>query len=277
MREAPPLAGVIGYPIGHSKSPILHGHWLRRYGISGHYVPIEVAPADLAETLQTLPRLGFKGINVTLPHKENVLAMADKVSDRAALIGAANTITFTGHGKIQADNTDGVGFLANVKQGAPGWNARGAPAVVLGAGGAARAVISALLSDGAPEVILANRTRSRAEDLRQAFGAKVHVVDWGQVGAHLTEAGLLVNTTSLGMEGNGPLTLSLERLPTNCVVTDIVYAPLETPLLRDASARGCVSVDGLGMLLHQAAPGFHRWFGVAPEVDQDLRDAVLGG
>lgn len=275
MAEVPPLAGVIGQPIGHSRSPALHGHWLRRYEIAGHYVPIEVAPADLAETLKVLPRLGFKGINVTLPHKENVLALADKVSDRAALIGAANTITFTAHGKVQADNTDGVGFLSNVKQGAPGWSARSGPAVVLGAGGAARAVISALLSDGAPEVILANRTRNRAENLRDAFGAKVTVVDWGRVQGHLSEANLLVNTTSLGMTGGSPLILPLDDLPQSCVVTDIVYAPLETPLLQEAARRGNVTVDGLGMLLHQAAPGFERWFGIAPEVDQDLRDAVL--
>lgn len=276
MTEKLLLAGVIGDPIAHSRSPMLHGHWLRRYGINGHYVPLHVTRERLHDTLQLLPDLGFKGINVTIPHKETVLHLADSVTDRAALIGAANTLTYTASGKLQADNTDGVGFIENIKQYTPGWSASEGPALVLGAGGAARAVISALLSDGCPHVFLVNRTRSRAEALQDHFGAKVHVADWTRIPNVLDEVALLVNTTSLGMVGKQPLHIDLDRLNPHTVVNDIVYTPLRTELLEEAAARGCHTVDGLGMLLHQATPGFERWFGVRPEVDDDLRAVVLG-
>ena len=276
MTEKLLLAGVIGDPIAHSRSPMLHGHWLRRYGINGHYVPLHVTRERLHDTLQLLPDLGFKGINVTIPHKETVLHLADSVTDRAALIGAANTLTYTASGKLQADNTDGVGFMENIKQYTPGWSASEGPALVLGAGGAARAVISALLSDGCPHVFLVNRTRSRAEALQDHFGAKVHVADWTRIPNVLDEVALLVNTTSLGMVGKPPLHIDLDRLNPHTVVNDIVYTPLRTELLEEAAARGCHTVDGLGMLLHQAMPGFERWFGVRPEVDDDLRAVVLG-
>jgi shikimate dehydrogenase len=269
------LAGVIGDPVAHSRSPRLHGHWIARYGLRGQYVPLHVRRDDLEQVLRTLPKMGFSGVNVTIPHKENVLHLADTITDRAALIGAANTLTFTANGAIQADNTDGIGFLANLRQAIDGWHGSVGPALVLGAGGAAKAIVSALLSDGAPQVIVVNRTRGRAEALKDHFGARVHVKDWTQISDVLRDVALLVNTTSLGMVGQPPLVLDLTRLRRPTVVADIVYTPLQTPLLIDAAARGCATVDGLGMLLHQAAPGFERWFGCTPEVDDDLRQAVL--
>lgn len=270
-----PLAGVIGSPVAHSRSPALHGHWLRRYGIAGHYVPMDVAQADLKAALALLPKLGFVGVNVTIPHKEHVLRLADIVTDRAALIGAANTLIFRRDGRVHADNTDGAGFLASLRQGAPRWQPSAGPAAVLGAGGAARAVVAALIEAGVPEIRLANRTRARAETVRGDFGAKVTVHDWAQAGAMVGGAATVVNTTALGMVGKPALPVPLEGLSPGTVVTDLVYAPLETAFLAQARAAGCTVVDGLGMLLHQAAPGFERWFGQRPEVDEATRDAVL--
>jgi shikimate dehydrogenase len=279
MTELPhpriPLAGVIGSPIAHSKSPKLHGHWLRRYGLAGHYVPMDIAQIDLAEALRTLPKLGFVGVNVTIPHKETILGLADIVTDRAALIGAANTLIFRKDGKIHADNTDGIGFLANLRQEAPFWQPGAGPAVVLGAGGAARAVVAALLEAGVPEIVLTNRTRTRAESLKSDFGGRVCVVEWVQIGQHLERAATVVNTTALGMTGKPDLKIPFDALNPAALVTDIVYTPLDTPLLQAARARGCATVDGLGMLLHQAVPGFERWFGKRPEVDDQARTAVL--
>ena len=275
MSEKLLLAGVIGDPIAHSRSPRLHGHWLARYGIDGHYVPLHVTRETLHDTLRLLPELGFTGVNVTIPHKETVLQIADSVTDRAALIGAANTLTFTANGRMQADNTDGAGFIENVKQYTPGWSVAEGPALVLGAGGAARAVVCTLLAEGCPKIFLVNRTRARAEALHQDFGARVQVMDWTRIPELLDETALLVNTTSLGMSGGQPLHINLDRLHPQTIVSDIVYTPLETDLLRDAAEIGCHTIDGLGMLLHQAAPGFARWFGQTPEVDDDLRAAVL--
>jgi shikimate dehydrogenase len=274
MSAPPPLAGVIGWPIGHSRSPRLHGHWLRRYGIDGHYVPLAVRPEDLDGALRALPRLGFRGVNVTIPHKETALALAARVTPEAAAIGAANTLTFEPDGGFAADNTDGAGFLASLRQGAPAWRAAAGPALVLGAGGAARAVAAALLADGAPEVRLANRTRARAEGLRDHFGGRVSVVDWRDAAAAAAGAATIVNTTAIGMGCDGA-PIALDAAPDGALVTDIVYTPLETPLLAAARARGLATVDGLGMLLHQAVPGFERWFGKRPEVDDALRAAVL--
>jgi shikimate dehydrogenase len=270
-----PLSGVIGAPVSHSRSPALHGYWLRRYGIRGHYVPLEVAQADLEEVLRAMPRMGFVGANVTIPHKETVLRLADVVSDRAALIGAANTLIFRSDGKIHADNTDGYGFLENMRQTVPDWRPDAAPCVVLGAGGAARAVIASLLEAGAEEIRLTNRTRTRAEALRAEFGTRVIVHDWVQAGNAIEEAGTVVNTTSLGMVGKNEFRVPLDGLTPATVVCDLVYTPLDTALLVKAREAGCRTVDGLGMLLHQAVPGFERWFGVRPEVDEDLRAAVL--
>lgn len=271
-----PLAGVIGHPIAHSKSPQLHGYWLHRYGIKGHYIPMDVGHADLKNVLVTLPKLGFVGLNVTIPHKETVLHLADIVTDRAALIGAANTLIFRKDGRIHADNTDGSGFIANLRQNAPSWLPTTGPAVVFGAGGAARAVVAALIEVGVPEIRIANRTRPRAEALRADFGAKLTVFDWVQAANMLEGAATVVNTTSLGMAGKPDFRVPLDALEKSALVTDLVYNPLKTQLLLDATARGCMVVDGLGMLLHQAAPGFERWFGHRPDVDDATRDAVLG-
>ena len=277
MTELPriPLAGVIGHPIAHSRSPALHGYWLKRYGRSGHYIPMDVAPQDLAHVLRTLPQMGFVGANITLPHKEAILQIADIITDRAALIGAANTLIFRKDGKIHADNTDGAGFMANLRQHAPQWDPTAGPAVVLGAGGASRAVVAALIEVGVPEIRIANRTRPRAEALRHDFGAKVVVQEWNLVGQALDDASVLINTTSLGMTGKADMALNLDRLQGHTLVTDLVYTPLKTQFLIEAEDRGCAIVDGLGMLLHQAAPGFERWFGQRPEVDEATRHAVL--
>ncbi len=270
-----PLAGVLGSPVAHSRSPALHGYWLRRYGIRGHYIPMDVAQANLKHVLATLPMMGFVGLNVTIPHKESILALADIVSDRAALIGAANTLIFRKDGRIHADNTDGAGFIANLRQNAPQWQPNSGPAAVLGAGGAARAVIAALIEVGVPEIRLVNRSRPRADALRSDFGAKIVVHDWGQASAMFDGAATVVNTTALGMTGKPDFTVPLDGLRAGTLVTDLVYTPLKTQFLIAAEARGCTVVDGLGMLLHQAAPGFERWFGVRPDVDDATRHAVL--
>lgn len=270
-----PLAGVIGSPVAHSRSPALHSYWLRRYGLKGHYVPLDIAQSDLAEALRMLPRLGFVGVNVTIPHKETILGLADIVTDRAALIGAANTLIFRKDGRIHADNTDGAGFIANLRQHAPQWVPASGAAAVFGAGGAARAVVASLLEVGVPEVRIANRTRPRAEALRSDFGARVTVHDWVQAANMLEGAACVVNTTSLGMVGKAPFRVPLDALNPRALVTDLVYTPLRTDFLQLAEAIGCTVVDGLGMLLHQAAPGFERWFGQRPEVDDATRAAVL--
>jgi shikimate dehydrogenase len=236
---------------------------------------MHVEAGDLEPVLRALPRAGFVGVNVTVPHKEQALSIADLVTDRATLIGAANTLIFRKDGQIHADNTDGYGFIQNLRQNAPGWRPDSGPAAVLGAGGAARAVIASLLDVGVPEILLSNRTRLRAEALQQEFGRRITVVDWVQAGNMLDEAHTVVNTTSLGMVGCPPLRVPLDGLRKGAVVTDLVYAPLETPLLREARARGCITVDGLGMLLHQAVPAFERWFGARPTVDAATRAAVL--
>ncbi len=269
------LAGVVGRPVAHSRSPRLHRHWIARHRIAGDYVAMEIAEADLREVFRALPKAGFRGVNVTIPHKRAALDLADEATDRAQRIGAANLLVFE-EGRILADNTDGEGFLSSLRQGAPEWDAAAGPATVLGAGGAARAIIVALLDAGVPEVILSNRTRGNADALRKEFGERIRVVDWVQAGNAVEEGALVVNTTSLGMTGKPQLRVPLDGLRAGQVVTDLVYAPMETRLLREARAAGAVAVDGLGMLLHQAVPAFERWFGVRPQVDEDLRAAVLG-
>ncbi|WP_299421765.1 shikimate dehydrogenase [uncultured Shimia sp.] len=271
-----PLAGVIGNPIAHSKSPVLHGHWLKTYDIAGHYVPLEVEADALGDVLKAMPKMGFVGCNVTIPHKERVMQFVDQITDRATLIGAVNTLIFLNDGSILGDNTDGYGFIENLRQGAPEWDASSGPAVVLGAGGAARAVVASLLDAGAPEILLTNRTRVRADKLREDFGARVKVVEWVQAGNILEEGATLVNTTSLGMTGKSELRVPMDGLRKETVVTDLVYTPLTTNFLRTANEIGCVTVDGLGMLLHQAVPGFERWFGRRPAVDDETRRVVLG-
>ncbi|MCT4555087.1 MAG: shikimate dehydrogenase [Pelagimonas sp.] len=270
-----PLAAVIGAPVAHSRSPRLFHHWLGKYGLKGHYIPMEIAPDRLESALRMLPDLGFVGANVTIPYKEDVMRIADLVSDRATVIGAANTLIFREDGKIHADNTDGYGFMENLRRGAPDWDPSTKPVVVLGAGGAARAVIASLLDVGVTELRLTNRTRDRAEQLCEEFGNRVQVYDWVQAGNILEDAGAVINTTSLGMAGKPELRVPLGGLQPGTVVNDIVYTPLKTPLLAEAEHRGCTVVDGLGMLLYQAVPGFERWFGQRPEVDEATRQAVL--
>ena len=271
-----PLAAVIGSPVAHSRSPALFSHWLKTYGLSGHYIPMDVPADKLSETIRLLPDLGFVGLNVTVPYKEKVMQIADLVSDRATLIGAANTLIFREDGRIHADNTDGYGFMENLRHGAPDWDPTAGPATVFGAGGAARAVLASLLDVGVPHIRIANRTRPRAEQLQADFGNRIEVFDWVQAGNMVEDCATVVNTTSLGMTGKPPFRVPLDALAPGMLVTDLVYAPLETRLLVEARAAGCTVVDGLGMLLHQAVPGFERWFGQRPEVDEATRQAVVG-
>ncbi|HKK31444.1 MAG TPA: shikimate dehydrogenase [Alphaproteobacteria bacterium] len=268
------LAGVIGWPIAHSRSPRIHGYWLQQYGIDGAYIPLAIDPQDVAEMFRALPKLGFRGWNVTLPHKEAAFRLVHVRSEAAEEIGAVNTVTVQPDGTLHGDNSDGFGFLAHLEQSAPAWP-KDRAAVVLGAGGSARAVCSALLHSGVPSLRLTNRTRERADALAAAFGSKIEVVDWLERDAALAGAGLLVNTTSLGMTNQSPLEIDLGVLPGDAVVYDIVYVPLETPLLADARKGGLCCVDGLGMLLHQARPGFQRWFGVDAEVTPELRASIV--
>ena len=268
------LAGVMGWPVGHSRSPRLHGYWLAQHGIDGAYLPLPVRPEAFAGALRALGDLGFRGVNVTLPHKEAALAACDQVDPEARRIGAVNTIEFV-DGALRGSNTDGFGFLENLRQGAPSWQPTAGPAVVLGAGGAARAVLVALADAGVPRILLLNRTRDRAESLAAELGGPIDVRAWEERAEALGDAGLLVNTTSLGMAGQAPLDLALDALPRSALVTDIVYQPLETALLVAARARGNTVVDGLGMLLHQARPGFEAWFGIRPEVTEALRQFVM--
>jgi shikimate dehydrogenase len=269
------LAGVMGWPVSHSRSPPLHNFWLAKYGIDGAYVPLAVRPGDFESTIRVLPKLGFAGANVTVPHKEAALRAVDDVDPVAHRAGAVNTIIVGPGGKLAGRNTDVFGFTAALDARAPGWRNTLGTAVVLGAGGAARAIVVALQDAGAREIRLLNRTPARAEALAAAFGAPVRVGSWQDKDATLCDASLLVNTTTLGMAGQPPLDLRLDDLPRAAVVTDIVYVPLHTPLLAAAAARGNPTVDGLEMLLHQARPGFEAWFGRAPEVGDDLRRHIL--
>jgi shikimate dehydrogenase len=277
------IAGVFGYPVDHSRSPRLHGFWLAQHGIDGAYIPFATHPRDLPRAIRALPSLGFRGGNVTLPHKEPALGLVDEVTRVAERIGAVNTLIVRDDGSILGDNTDGFGFLAHLEASQSGWQPHAGPALLLGAGGAARAIIVALLEAGVPEIRLANRTQARAEELAEALdvalggdlAGRLKVITWHHREAALEGAGLLVNSTQLGMAGQPPLDMNLDALPKAATVYDIVYVPLETPLLRTARARGHAVVDGLGMLLHQARPGFAAWFGVEPQVTPALRDFVL--
>lgn len=271
------LAGVMGWPVSHSRSPRLHGYWLERHGIDGAYLPLAVRPEHLADALRALPKLGFRGCNLTVPHKEAAMTIVDRVDDTARRIGAINTVIVEADGSLTGRNTDAPGFIANLVQGAPGLRLDGASALVLGAGGAARGVIAGLIEAGVVEIKLTNRSPDKTNALTRAFEPYVVPLPWDQRADRLDDIDLLVNTTSLGMQGQPPLDIALDGLSRKAVVTDIVYAPLETALLARARARGNVVVDGLGMLLHQAVPGFAAWFGVTPEVTEELRRHVLAG
>jgi shikimate dehydrogenase len=267
-------AGVIGWPVAHSRSPLLHGYWLKQHGLAGAYLPLPVQPGRVVEALRGLSALGFAGCNVTVPHKQAALAAMDSADAIARRIGAVNLVVVQPDGSLHGSNTDGYGFLANLADRQPGWRADAGPAVVLGAGGSARAVVAALSDASAPEVRLLNRSRDRAEALAAAVGGDIRVLPWAFRARALQGAALLVNTTTQGMLGQPPLDIELAALPAEAVVTDLIYVPLQTPLLAAARARGNPTVDGLGMLLHQAVPSFQAWFGVRPEVTAELRALV---
>jgi shikimate dehydrogenase len=268
------IAGVLGWPVGHSRSPALHGFWLAKHGIDGAYIPLPVAPENFERAVRALPLLGFAGANVTVPHKEAALRLADTVEPLANRIGAVNTLIVAADGSLAGRNTDSFGFIENLRHGAAGFAASRGPAVILGAGGSARAVAVALLDDGATELRLVNRTGERAQQLAASIAGPIAVVDWKDRAEALAGATLLVNTTSLGMIGQAPLELMLDALPITSIVTDLVYAPLKTDLLARSERRGNTVVDGLGMLLHQARPAFAAWWGVMPEVTAELRRFV---
>jgi shikimate dehydrogenase len=269
------LAGVMGWPIAHSRSPKIHNYWFARYGVPGSYVPLPVEPGRLGPALRALPALGFAGCNLTIPHKEAALAFLDEIDPAARRIGAVNCVVVDKDGALFGRNHDGYGFIASLEEGAPGWTAANGACVVIGAGGGARAIVSGLIEAGATEIRLFNRTRARADRIAADFGAPVAAFDWEARHEALVGAGLLVNTTSQGMVGQEPLDLSLAALPATAVVADIVYAPLETPLLAAARRMGATPVDGLGMLLHQARPAFRDWTGVMPEVTPELRAQIV--
>jgi shikimate dehydrogenase len=273
MADRPIQAFVCGHPIAHSRSPMIHGHWLKSYGLNGSYHAIDIAPADFASFLQKLPASGFAGGNVTIPHKEAAFAGAAIRDEAAELTGAVNTL-WLDDGKIRGGNTDVYGFAANLDQYAPQWRKSGR-AVVVGAGGASRAVVLALKQAGTADIRIANRSVDRAVELKHRFGSGISALALDALPEILGDADLLVNTTSLGMHGDSGLPADPGLLPAHAIVTDIVYVPLQTPLLAAATGRGLKTVDGLGMLLHQAAPAFQKWFGVMPDVSPVLRALVV--
>jgi shikimate dehydrogenase len=268
-----PHAGVAGWPVAHSRSPLIHRYWLESLGVAGVYDRIAVPPDGFAAFAQTIRDGALTGANVTIPHKEAAFAACDWLSPNAAGLGAVNTL-WREDGKLCGDNTDVAGFLANLDDKAPGWSAQVRTAVVIGAGGAARAVIQGLCSRGVAKISLVNRTLTRAHLVARQFGASVEAAPFDAMAARLAGADLLVNASSLGMRGQPALAIDLTPLPEHAIVTDIVYVPLRTPLIEDAAARGLRVVDGLGMLLHQAVPGFARWFGVRPRVSAELRALI---
>ncbi len=269
-----PRAVVLGWPVRHSRSPMIHGHWLKTYGIEGTYEHAEVPPEDFAQFVRGFEAAGIVGGNVTIPHKEAAFALVDEADPEAAALGAVNTLWREG-GKLLGANTDGLGFLANLDAGAPGWEGDRSVAVVLGAGGAGRSVVRALAGRGFDRIVVANRTAARAEAVAALAGRAGVAIGYDELWRWLPKAKLLVNSTSLGMTGKDPLDVHIGELPEDAVVNDLVYVPLETGLLASARANGNRTVDGLGMLLHQAAPGFERWFGVRPEVTDELRALVV--
>jgi shikimate dehydrogenase len=267
-------ACVIGWPVEHSRSPLLHGYWLKKYGIDGAYTKQAVAPEAVADFLRSLSANGYVGCNVTVPHKAAAFAAADEREDSAKAVSAANTLWLS-DSKLVAANTDTYGYMTNLSLQAPGWDRRDAPVSILGAGGAARAIVFGFLDAGVGEIRVFNRTRARAETLAQQFGPRVKVLDWSEREAGSRASAVLVNTTTIGMKGVGTLDIDLAGFDPECVVSDIVYVPLETELLRKAKSQGLRTVDGLGMLLHQGVPGFEKWFGVRPEVTGELRDLIV--
>lgn len=271
------LAGVMGWPVAHSRSPTLHNYWIGHYGLPGAYLLLPVPPDDLPHAVQALRTLGFAGCNVTIPHKVAALKLVDRVEPLAKRIGAVNTLVLEKDGTLSGRNTDAYGFIQSLIDAQPGWRADAGPITVLGAGGAARAVLVALAERGAREIRLCNRSPDKALALAREFGSPIQALPWSQRNDALEGAALLVNTTSLGMKGQAPLDLSLERLPAHALVSDIIYVPLETVLLKAARERGNPTVNGLGMLIHQARPAFEAWFGILPEVTPELRRLMQAG
>lgn len=267
-------ACVIGWPVGHSRSPILHGYWLKKYGIDGAYTKEAVAPDAVADFLRSLGANGYVGCNVTVPHKAAAFAAADEQENSAKAVSAANTLWLS-DSKLVAANTDTYGYMTNLSEQAPEWDQRDAPVSILGAGGAARAIAFGFLSAGVSEVRVFNRTRAHAETLAQQYGPRIKVYDWSKREAGSRNSAVLVNTTTIGMNGVGTLDIDFAGFDPECVVSDIVYVPLETELLRKAKSQSLRTVDGLGMLLHQGVPGFEKWFGVRPEVTDELRDLIV--
>jgi shikimate dehydrogenase len=270
-----PKAGIIGWPVGHSLSPRLHGYWLKKYGIDGSYEALPVAPEKLAKTLDELPKQKFRGVNLTIPHKEMALMSMDELDPTARRIGSVNTVVVRADGSLEGRNTDAFGFTQNLL--AAGVDVQAGPATVLGAGGSARAVVMALQDMGIEEIRLVNRNLERAQNLKQRFGGNIEIFSWDRARSAMEDSMLLVNATSLGMQGQPPLDVPIDGLARKAAVTDLVYAPLITGLLQRALKREHKVVDGLGMLLHQARPAFEAFFGRDPEVTDDLRRFVLGG
>ncbi len=274
MAGAYRAAGLIGLPVAGSRSPLLHRYWLDRYGLAGDYIRMPVQPGALEAALRGLGALGFAGCNVTMPHKEAAARLMDRLDPAAARMGAINLVVVEPDGSLSGYNKDGYGFIQNLYDGKPGWQPGAGPAVVLGAGGAARGIVVSLLEEGVPAIRLLNRTRARAETLRDSVGGAVTVHDWAERHDALAGAALLVNTTNQGMYGQEPLDLQLDALPAGTLVCDIIYNPLTPPLLADAAARGHPVVNGLGMLLHQARPAFQAWWGVLPDITPELRGMI---
>jgi shikimate dehydrogenase len=268
------LAGVMGWPVMHSRSPKLHNYWLAQYGLAGTYVPLAIPTDRLRAALRALPALGFSGCNLTIPHKQAALAIVDKLDPLAQRIGAVNCVVVADNGSLDGYNFDAFGFIESIRETRPDWRADVGPAVVIGAGGAARAVLVGLLEQGAREIRLINRTRARAAELAKEMAGGVNVIDWNERDAALAGAATLVNATSLGMAGEPGLDISVAELPQTALVCDIVYVPRETALLKEARLRGNPTVNGLGMLLHQARPAFQAWFGVMPSVTAELRALI---
>jgi len=268
------LAGVMGWPVAHSRSPVIHNHWIAHHGLRGAYVQLPVRPEQLETALRSLPVLGFAGCNLTIPHKVAALQLVDRVDALARRIGAVNTIVVEQDQSLTGRNTDGFGYIHSLLDAQPDWRADAGPATVIGAGGASRAIIVSLIDQGASEIRLSNRSWAKAHDMAQEFGGPVCAVPWAERHDALTGAALLVNTTNQGMHGEPPLDLRLNLLPQQALVSDIIYVPMETPLLAAARKRGNVTVNGLGMLLHQARPAFEAWFGVMPEVSPALLEKV---
>lgn len=268
------LAGVVGFPINHSKSPLIHNYWLKKYGVNARYDAFEVAPDALTAFVKSAAQKGLAGFNVTVPHKVAVMTLTDEVSPAAQKAGAVNTVVVRGDGTLFGDNTDGYGFLANLAESKPDFDIRKTVAVVLGTGGAARGICAAMVLAGVAEIRLVGRSREKAGHLARSVGGNIRLIEWTDREKALTGAGVLANATTLGMNGFDALDIALDNLPENAVVADLVYAPLKTDLLKRAANRGLTTADGVGMLLHQARPAFRDWFGVMPEITAELRELV---